>query len=415
MQILSSNNKTLVDIFYSAKQQIMFSSPGISDIIAHDLIQVKKDKGTDIKIYLEFDEKSFQQGFGEISAITRLRENNLEFFSKEGLNLYFIITDDTGFFYFPKSLFVEEEGTAKDLFLMTKQQVKTIKLLYGNLDKEDPDFGKVANETDPKLLLEFSKNIKPVGKQQSIKLEITVKKDLPVRPDYGRKLEVYKAKFQFVELKFSGANLHITKVKLPSKALPFKDDALKKTIEANLRVLSEISEKDFLEPFFAVKNSLDLIRGKYFKYIKKREKNIIKRNDKEAFEKELKTVGADIEMVKVEILNNLQNEIQKSRVKIKSNLFDFLVDNPPKEFDGYHGKVLRDEILNATNKIMTAIHFPKAKVLLSGLKLEWHYYDITWQDLNNKEVLEEMQKHNLITDSEKSYFEELAIAVSEPR
>lgn len=36
----------------------------------------------------------------------------------------------------------------------------------------------------------------------------------------------------------------------PPNALPFKDDDLKRTIEANLRILNDIPEKDFLKPFF---------------------------------------------------------------------------------------------------------------------------------------------------------------------
>jgi hypothetical protein len=411
MQILSSEFPVIVDLFKSAKKQIIISTPGISEVVAEALISSKNEDGISIKVYLDLSEKSFRHGFGEISAITKLRENNIEYFSKEGLNLYFIIIDDAGYFYFPKSLFVEEEGTAKDLFAMTKHQVKTINLLYNNLDKSDTEYETIVKEVGIDTLLEVSKKIVPVAKEHSISLETKIKKDPPVKPDYERKLDTYKAKFQFVELKFSGANLHIKKVKLPQNALPFKDDDLKRTIEANLRILNDIPEKDFLKPFFDIKLNLDSIRNKYIYYIKKREKNIVKRDDKEAFEKELDLVKKDIEKVKTQIVNNLQEEIKKSRVRIKNNLFDFMKDNPPEEFEGLEGETLLDEIENTTNKIISAVRFPRAKTLLSGLQLEWHYYDITWLDLNNDEVLQEMQKHKLITTKQKSYFDELAIGI----
>jgi hypothetical protein len=409
MQILSSKFPVMVDLFKSAKKLILISAPGISEVIAEALVSSQKEDGIKVKVYLELSEKSFRHGFGEISAITKLRENNIEYFSKEGLNLYFIIVDDSGYFYFPKSLFVEEEGSSKDLFFMTNQQVKTIKLLYNNLDDNDFEYENIIEEVGIDTLREVSKNIIPVEKEQSISLETKIIKDPPVKPDYGRKLDVYIAKFQFVELRFSGANLHVAKVKLPSKALPFKDDALKKAIEANLRILDEISERDFLEPFFKIKNNLDLIRGNYLYYIKKRKKNVIKRDEKSAFEEELVQIIKCIEIVKGGILNRLQEEIQKSQDRIWENLYTFLIDNQPKELKGLQGNVLQNAVKNITNKIMASIHFPYATKMLSALKLEWHFYDITWQDLKDKDVIEEMQKHKLINAKEKTYFEELAI------
>jgi hypothetical protein len=413
MQILSSKFPQLVDLFKSAKKLIVISSPGISEVVAEALIRSQNDDGIEVKVYLEITEKSFRNGFGEISAITKLRENNIEYLTIEELNLYFIIIDDTGFFYFPKSLFVEEEGAAANLFPMTKLQVKTIKLLYGILDKADVEYESIVENVGIETLREVSKKINEFDEEQSIKLEDKIKKDPPVKPDYERKLEVYRAKFQFVELKFSGANLHVTKVKLPSKALPFKDDTLKKAVEANLRILDDISKKDFLKPFFDLKDYIDYIRGSFLYYIKKREKNIIKREGKYEFEKLLNSIKEDINVIKKDILNQLQQEILATQDRISKNLFDFLMDNPPKELIGLEGIVKENAVRKATDKIMASINFPLANKLLNGLKLEWHYYDITWQDLNDKEVLEEMQKHGLIKDKDKSYFDELAIGATD--
>lgn len=403
----------MVDLFKSAKELIMISSPGISEVIAEALLSSQNEDGIKVKVYLELSEDSFRQGFGEISAITKLRENNVEYFSKEGLNLYFIIIDDSGYFYFPKSLFVEEEGVSKNLFSMSKQQVKTIKVIYNNFDSEDNEYEDIVEDIGIDTLLEVSKIIKSVEPEQSISLETKINNDPPVRPDYSRKLELYNAKFQFVELKFSGANLHVKKVKLPSKALPFKDDALKRAVEANLRILDDISKKDFLKPFFDLKDYLDYIRSTFLYYIKSREKNIIKREEKFEFEKFLNSQKEDIIKIKGNILNELQQEIFATQDRISNNLFDFLMDNPPKELTDLAVSNKEKAVRNATVKIMASIRFPLASELLSELKLEWHYYDITWQDLNNKEVLDEMLKHELITVAEKSYFDEIVISATE--
>ena len=48
------------------------------------------------------------------------------------------------------------------------------------------------------------------------------------------------------------------------------------------------------------------------------------------------------------------------------------------------------------------------------MKLEYHYYDLTWEDLNNIEVLKEMIDLKLIRPEDKIYFDELAIK-ADPR
>ena len=61
MQILNGNFETMVDLFNSAKKQILYSSPGISEIIVHALIQVKEKKEIEIKVFIEFNENTFRQ------------------------------------------------------------------------------------------------------------------------------------------------------------------------------------------------------------------------------------------------------------------------------------------------------------------------------------------------------------------
>lgn len=342
-----------------------------------------------------------------------MRKNEIPIFYKEGLNVYFIIIDDRGYFYFPKSLFFEQEGTCKDLFEMTTRQVKGLKLICRTLSNDDPEFEQIYNSIGDDIVIEIASNINKVNEEVSKKLETEIKNDLPIKPDFGRKLEVYRAKFQFVELKFTGANLHTTKVKLPRHSLPFKDATLNKTIEASLRILDEISEKEFLKPFFDLKNDLDLIRNKHFYYIRSREKNIIKRTDKATLNEELNSIRKRIDDIKVTLTNQLQKEIQNSRNRVKNNLLAFLVENKPEGFEDLEDDVLRSELENYSNKIISSIHFPRASSLLNALKIDLHFYDITWQDLNNDEVLEEMLKYELITKSEKAYFDEKAIGATD--
>lgn len=414
MELLKSDFYTVVDLFHKAKHEIIISMPNLSDELAQGLIQQKR-KRIDLNIFIEFDENIYRSGFGDITAIKKLRENQLEVKNKTNFNIYFIIVDDFGYFYFPKSQFLEKEGTSFDLFPMVSSQVKKLKLMFQVLDKEDNDYERLVEEVGIEKLEVIAQNIKKIVPEQSIVLETKLAKDPPLKPNLGRTLEVYKAKFQIAELKFKGANLHIKKVKLPRNALPFRDDLLKRTIEASLRLFTDIPEKDFFEPFFNLKMDLEIVRGRLMFYLKSREKNIIKREQKDLLEAELDKFRDKIGEIKKDLLNKLQQEINSSKKRVKDNLIAFLKDNVPDELKGLTGVVLEDEIENMANGIISRIRFPRSSTLLNELKLEIHYYDITWEDLNSVEVREELVKHKLITQYEKSYIDELAISAKKER
>lgn len=106
----------------------------------------------------------------------------------------------------------------------------------------------------------------------------------------------------------------------------------------------------------------------------------------------------------------LQSEINKSREQIRSNLFIFLLSNPPDNYKSLNETNLKNEIRNMVNGIVSKIHFPLAAKLINDMKLEYSFYDLTWEDLNNEKVLTELLEKGLINNNEKSYFDELAIA-----
>lgn len=409
MELLKLNSNTFIEIISTAKKQIIISMPNISDVMAISLAEYKK-KGIDIHVFLEFSENIYRSGYGEFESINTLKNAGIEILNKSNFNIYFIIIDDWGYLYFPKSSFMEEEGIAYDLLPMETLQLKSLKLMFNLLDDEDRDFETLAEDVGIEKLEEISKNINYISDNEISVLENKFKTDVPLKPDYGRTLETYKAKFQLVELKFTGANFLSKKVKLPPKALPFKDMQLQKAIEANLRLFTDYTESEYLNDFNKLKEKIEIIREKYCYHLKCREKNIIIRDEKGNFISDIDSSKGDILKTQVNLLNMLQSEINKSREQIRSNLFIFLLSNPPDNYKSLNETNLKNEIRNMVNGIVSKIHFPLAAKLINDMKLEYSFYDLTWEDLNNEKVLTELLEKGLINNNEKSYFDELAIA-----
>ena len=83
--------------------------------------------------------------------------------------------------------------------------------------------------------------------------------------------------------------------------------------------------------------------------------------------------------------------------------------NPPDNSNNLFDDVLEDNIKYEVSKIITKIKFPDASSLLDDMKLDYYYYDITWEDLNNKDFQNEMLEKHLLSENEKTYIDSLAI------
>lgn len=411
LSLLKSDFSTLLNIFMKSRKQIIVSLPNISIELAEAFVSIR-EKGIDVNVFIEVNEKVYRDGFGDYQALKILKNGNVKFYRKEKFNINCFIIDDEGFFYFPKSRFHEEEGIAYDLYPMTINQIKHIRFLFNLYDNQE-DLERIFDRMDIEQVKSIASNIKPVEVESIKEIENKLSNDPPLKPIYARTLEVYKAKYQYVDLRFTGANLHTAKVKLPNKALPFRDENLKRAIEANLKLFTDTHNKEFFNDFFILKEKVNQMRDRYLVYIKFRDKNIINRDMKTAFENEIKVFNHLIENSKKNILNKLQGEIQETRKKIENDLYKFFIVNPSEEFSGLQGDVLDYELRNLVYSIVKNIKFPTAKELLDELKLHYFYSDITWEDLNKNEFIKELEEKKLLSIKEKAYFDSLAMEATE--
>lgn len=408
MRFLKGHYDTFLDLFFQARREIVVSFPGVSEEIAYALLD-RAAEGIMIKAYIEMDELVFRSGFGDAKAVDILKAANIPLFTRKNFNFYFLLVDDTGYFYFPKSRFQERQGDSFDLFPMTEKQVKQIKLHFNLLDDEDSRYDDLIEEAGIEQLTAIHNSITEIDEKKTKQILENLKNSPPLKPDMGRTLETYKAKYQIVELSFRGSQLKGKKVSLPESALPFRDKELRQLIEARLRLFEDVENMDFLKPFDEIMKEFTKLRNDFLYHLKSRDKNILKQSQKEDFENRIKKIESSIDAAKEEILNNLQKEIIKARNRIRNTLIEFLLDNPPENLKGLETDILIIEIENIAGAILTKIKFPMARDLLENIEINYHYYDLTWSDLNNEEVLEDMIQFGLITSTDKAYIENLGV------
>ena len=119
-----------------------------------------------MNIYIELNEIVYRYGFGDIKAIKNLNEISIEILTRKNFNIYFILIDNKGYFFFPKSRFMEKEGESFDLFPMDDNQVKKIKLFFNLLNEEEPDFEELIEEIGIAQLDAITQTIQKVEPEQ---------------------------------------------------------------------------------------------------------------------------------------------------------------------------------------------------------------------------------------------------------
>lgn len=409
LNLLKSEYSVIMDMIQKAKSHLFISVPNMSTPIADAIIKLKA-KGVQSVVFLEFSERTYRTGYGEIETITLLTDAGIPVLNKQNINIYFFIIDDGGYFYFPKSAYHEKEGISYDLFPMTNEQALQLKMLFRfPVDASESKTDLIIEGVSENQFIEIRKSISGIKEEAVKDLEEKLKNDPPLRPEYERTMLVYKSKFQYVDLKFTGSNVQAKKVKLPPNALPFKDENLKKAIEANLKLFNDFYKDDKFQDFISIKGKIKEIREKFLVHINEREKSIIQKDKRAEFEKNIKELEKDIDEIKKELTNKLQDEINNSRKNIKFSLLDFLHFNSP-EFSADLDDHVKDETIHdEVERIVSNIKFPKACELVHSLQFSFFYSDITWEDLNNEKVISELIKKELITEKEKAFIDSLAI------
>lgn len=390
--------QAIVDLLHNAQGKVYWVSPSITIEIAHALNELTR-KGINVSVLLDIDPKRFRHYEGELEAIEILKDNSaVNLIKAKNLGLGFIIVDRKGYAFFNPMRAFESDGDRYNAFKLDQETIESLKSLFFNFENKHQDLFELSDSE------QVQKNLE-IEELEHIDIENTKKelqKDPPLKIDLKRVINVYRTNFQFVDITFSGSKLHIKKVKLPKNALPFKDTRLKNSIESQLRLFSDIPNKDFFKSFFDLKEDYDNMRFCYITHIKSREKNIIRKKDKPDFEKEFSELLDQVSKVKKDLIAKLQEEIYSTKTSVRDNLKQFLISNPTDELSLLKERALESGAEHQANDIVSRINFPSANDLLEKLTLKKYYYDITWEDLNDEEVIKEFKEKSLISDNEMS-------------
>ncbi len=401
-------------IINDSEDFIYLSLPSIDNEIAESLLSVIKTKPhLQIQVLIDQSESKLRKGYGDIDSLINLVEKNLSIKNLPNNLVSFIITDKVGYYIFPESRIIEKMGESINSVKLTSiEKANLIANFFPpstNKEKELLVNQVIENQNESK---EISNEIIKSIEQGKTKLQIELldKAELkktkeniiinPIKPpDLQREINVYTSKIQYVEIKFEGVNFDEKKVSIPPEALPIQNEEFRNILETKIKLFGQFHNSSSLWEIKAINNKVNRIRKNLTRSISGRSKRVIIISVKEELVNSLDELKNKVSDLKKRVVKLYEKEINKAVSNLRESLKEYLNNSDfPSE------NLFDDKIEDYTDFIIDQIKFPNPEEFKEKIKLDYHFYDFTWEDLNNDKILEELMSKRVI---EKKDFDEI--------
>lgn len=428
--IKSFTEQDLCKLILETKESLYICLPLLQPEVmnAIDQLDFEQSNAVSINIGLDFSPETFRQGYGVIESFELIERTGYNVLNFKDNRVSFIISDNSGFFlFFESRYFIPANKSTLNAVSIDPISIIRLKQHFFDLYKSEADYkNEIANSfVDETVKLnnihqEYSN--KPVIEKSPIdeKTFHKVSKDLqenpPLKPDYQRIVNYYKNKYQYVRLEYKGANLKSKKIEIPPKILPIKNTTFKKNLETKLNLFSNQDQNTF-KAFEDMNSQIKKIREKYLKSLSSRKENILKLAEKELFISEIEASKKELDNLTKNNLKLIASEINKTKEEIKIQLRDFFLQYK-EEFPSYNslfGTADADYVLSEidgyVDKVISNIKWPAAHQLFENFELNVFYSDITYEDLNNKELIKELKDKKLFSNEDDNLLAEFGTGI----
>ncbi len=404
----------LVKIIESARSNLLISLPAIHTEIAKAIEEladrgVFKVQNPKFQVLIDFHADTIRQGYGDTDGYIRILKTPVLTKSLPGNRISFIIADDLGYFlFFESRSLISLDYPTMNAVMIDPVSLVRIKHHFFNLY----DSGELENELADAVVIESKKleNASTMLSESTANAsEITdsmfdnVKKDLdqnpPLLPDMKRMVEFYSTKFQYAELHFEGQNIMHLSVNIPSSALPYNDENLKKRLKTKIKVFESMEISDTYKSFDEIIEFKKAISAKYLTSIKcRRNKNLLKKVEKVEFLRDVQLLRAVLDQLKSSYYQLLDTHIKSARKELKFTLETFLLDNPSEEMKVFGEPNFNLTASNIAEGLIRKIRFPDPAKLIKEFQITTTFSDLTYEDIKDQTFINELKKRNLITE-----------------
>ena len=365
------------DLIHGAQDQVVYCAPGLQQPLAAALVNARKKLGRDaVRVVLDVDDATARMGYGDFEAVALLKEGDVDVRVEPGLRTCVMACDGSGFAFFTPPMLVElqdDQHVGANALALQPAQVQAVlaaffpPVPFRGLTAPAPELGK-----------------QPLTEQQMQQVKTALDANPPQKFDVARKVNVFNAFIEFVELRLTGLHIGRHTVQLPRDlVLALRDDATAKRLLTTFKLVSD--ESKVAKEACDVDQKVRALREKYTRSLGEGLGSVILRSKRKDFAAEVEAIRSAIEKFQQKVVERLEKELAESRRKLVEGLLPAVKKSqPPALTAQVSGKPSADIIRRYLDDELTRV-FPTAQSLVGEMKLECVLKGVTYETLSNSE------------------------------
>ena len=380
---LHLSSELAAQLIHGATGRVVYCAPGLQQPLAAALVNMRRQLGREsVRVVLDVDDTTARMGYGDFDAVSLLKEGDVDIRVEPGLRTCVLVCDDKGFAFFTPPMLVElldDQHVGPNALALQPDQVLALlasffpPALPGGQSAPAPEVGKQALST-----------------QQLLQVKNALDANPPQKFDLARKLNVFNAFIEFVELRLAGLHISRHTVQLPRDlVLALRDDATAKRLLTTFKLVSD--ESKVAKEAAEVDQRVRALREKYTRSLGDGLGSVILRSKRQEFTAEVNAIRESIAKFQAKVLERLEKELADSRKKLVEGLLPAVKKSTPPALQAQlSGKPTVDVLRRYLDDELTRV-FPSAQSLIGEMKLEWVPKGVTYETLSNSEFQERVR------------------------
>lgn len=373
------------------KRRVLLCMPGFADSVGSALVSAFRKLGPgSVTVVLDGSDQAARLGYGHFDAIKQISDAGIPVRIEQGLRLGIVVVDGAGWFFASPPLLVDatmEEALAPNAIAMSTDQIEAA--LAAVNPRPETNSPEIGSHTASAAEIE----------QTHAALEA----DPPQKFDVARKVTVFNAFVEFVEIELIGTQLSKQRVALPpALLLAVSDKATRDRLTTNFQLVG--SDTQIGKQASGLRRQIDQIRRVHTRSLGAFG-SITLRSNRAALETAIKKLEADVTEFQAFARGKLQQELDKSRKQLIESVLPGLKKTPPEALtSAIVGKPTADQLRRWIDEELNRV-FPKLDALLSDMQVNVAFKGVTYETLNEPKFQVAAKAAYPLVDFEKPFSE----------
>ncbi|MDP2318228.1 MAG: hypothetical protein Q8O42_02660 [Acidobacteriota bacterium] len=359
-----------------ARTRLVIVAPAIPEAVADAVVDRIGALGPDaVTLILDSDSESYRLGYGTFAAFERVAaaaaSSGLAIRRQPGIRIALVVSDMGTLIFTPTARLIEAgpntSGGANAILLSSAP--KSVEEELGLL--EGP--------------ARLGRSL--MGTADVARVRQDLAQNPPQKFDVARKLRVFNAYLEFVELEVKGTEVARHLVTIPSHLMAVIPERTRRNLRTSCRLVGQADQVSAE----AISNERRLLTRRYIRVIPGYGAAIL-RTDREAFDKAVASLQASVAAFAAQVQAKLQDQIDRSIRELEKSLLPALKRRPPEVWGRLAGGPPDEAMIKENLAFELLDAFGTAAKLTGQMSVVCRFKGVTYELLTDPEFIERATK-----------------------